>query len=109
MTKTAVIVLALAAFVTGLFAAYKWYQASIVQIDLGYIYPGCPPGATYRRGGMMLPRIAESGDPDMQRINEISATWAAVSEASRLNKVAAKWTAASVALSALSAIAGSLA
>ena len=52
--------------------------------------------------------VMNLGDPDMARMNEIAATWEAISEASRLNKVAAQWTAASVGLSALATVLGAL-
>jgi hypothetical protein len=109
MMRLASILLALAALATGLLAAYKWYKASTVEIDLGYTYPGSQPGATYRRMGMELPRFPESGDPELKQINETAATWDAMKEAAKLNKVAAVWTAASVALGALSAIVGAIA
>lgn len=109
MTKLIGIVLAIGALVTGLVAAYKWYRASCVCIELGYILPGSNPGETYRRYGIDIPRQAQSGDAEMQRINEIAATWAAINESSELNKSAALWTAFSVALSGVSAFVGSLA
>ncbi len=93
MVKLLFVSLALAATGAGFVAAYQWYRASAVQIDLGYWYPGCPPDATYRRGGIDLSRGHES----------------AISEASILNKVAAQWTAASVALSALATVVSALA
>jgi hypothetical protein len=100
------ILFTIAAASAGLIAAWKWYLASAVQIDLGYVYPGCPQAATYRRGGIDLPRGHASGDPEITRINEIAATWEAINESSRLNRAAALWTAASTASAALSAIAG---
>ncbi len=96
--RLASILLALAALATGLLAAYKWYKASTVEIDLGYTYPGSQPGETYRRMGMEFPRFPESGDHELSQINETAATWDAMKEAANLNKVAAVWTAASVAL-----------
>jgi hypothetical protein len=109
MMKIVSIILAIASLGTGLIAAWTWYKASKVQIDLGYIYPGSPPGATFKRMGMEFPRTCESGEPELQRLNEMSATWDAISEASQSNKVAAIWTAASVALGGFSAIASALA
>jgi hypothetical protein len=53
--------LALAAFGTGLMAACKWYEASQVKIDHGYIYPGSQPGETYRSMGVDIRRRPESG------------------------------------------------
>jgi len=46
MMRLASILLALAALGTALLAAYKWYKASTVEIDLGYTYPGSQPGET---------------------------------------------------------------
>jgi len=102
--KPASIVFAIAALAAGLVAAYEWYRASNVQIDLGYDYPGA--SKTYRRMGLELRRTPEPGVPDLQRMNEIMATWEAVQESSRINKGAAKWTALAVGLSAISSILG---
>ncbi len=64
MIRLASILLALAALAAGLLAAYKWYKASTVEIDVGYTYPGSQPGETYRRMGMELPaRSGTSGRP----------------------------------------------
>jgi hypothetical protein len=84
-------------------------QASEVQIDLGYTYPGSQAGETYRYMGMELTRYPEPMDAKLKQMNEICATWDAMNEAAKLNKVAAAWTAASVALGALSAIVGAIA
>jgi hypothetical protein len=108
MMRLSSILLALAALGTGLLAAYKWYKASKVQIDLGYTYPGSQAGETYRRMGMELPRFPEPGDAELKQMNEISATWDAMNEAAKLNKVAAAWTAVYAALGALSAIVGAI-
>ena len=75
MMRLASILLALVALATGLLAAYKWYKASTVEIDLGYKYPGSQRGETYRRMGMELPRFPESGETEQRRINETAATW----------------------------------
>jgi hypothetical protein len=107
MTKSVVvIILALAALITGLLGAWKWYRSSEVKLDLGHYYPGAPP--TYSRMGIEFPRGVASGDPDLERMNEIAAIWEAMSEAGPLNKHAALWTAASVALGALCAVIGTL-
>jgi hypothetical protein len=100
--------LALAASGAGGWAALKWYNASKVEIDLGYTYPGMPPGETYSRMGVGFPRIPESGDPAMQQMNETAATWDAMKKAARLNKVAAGWTALSAALWVFSVIFGAV-
>ncbi len=102
--KAASIIFAIAALMAGLKAAYQWYKASDVQIDLGYDYPGAPK--TYRRMGLEVRRTPESGDPDLQRMNEIMATWEAVQESSKINKGAAKGTAFAVGLSAISSVLG---
>jgi hypothetical protein len=104
MMKLISILLAIAALVTGLFAAYKWHKSSKVQIDLGYSDPSAQEAGTYRRMDMVLPRVPESPDPELRQMNEMSATWDAMNEAANLNKVAAAWTAVSVASGALSAI-----
>jgi hypothetical protein len=109
MIRLSSILLALAALGTGLLAAYKWYKASKVQIDLGYTYPGSQAGETYRRMGMELTRSPEPMEAELKQMNEISATWEAMNEAAKLNKVAAAWIAASVALGALSTIVGTIA
>ena len=85
-------------------AACKWYEASQVPIDPGYIYPGSQPGETYRSMGVDIPRRPESGVSELKQIDDTLATWSAMNEAANLNKIAAKWTACSVALNALSAI-----
>ena len=41
-------------------------------------------------------RIPESGDSEMQRMNEAAALYDAMQEAAKLNKAAAKWTAGTV-------------
>jgi hypothetical protein len=102
LMKSVVIVFALAALFTGLKAAKEWHKASKIQVDLGYDYPGAPP--TYRRMGREWKRTPESGEPEIQRLNEIVATWDAISESSQINKGAAQWTAVSVGASAISAI-----
>jgi hypothetical protein len=102
--KAATIVFAIAALMAGLKAAHEWYKASNVEIDLGYDYPCAPK--PYRRMGMEIPRTPEPGVPELQRMNEIMATWEAVQESSRINKGAAKWTALSVGLSAMSSVFG---
>jgi hypothetical protein len=107
--KTWSAILALLAALTGLCAAYKWYKASKIEIELGYIYPGTKDGETFERNGLTLPRQPQSGDPELNRINEIAATWAAINQASKLNKEAALWTALSVALAGAASIVGALA
>ncbi len=109
MMKFLSILLALGASVTGLVAAYKWYRASTVQIDLGYTFPGSQAQETFTRMGMECPRHPEPVDPELKQMNEMAATWDAMNEAAKLNKVAAAWTAGSVFLWALSAIVGALA
>ena len=109
MMKFVSILFALAALVTGLLAAYKWYNASNVGIDFGYTYPGSRAGETYTRGGIKSSRFLEPTDDVQKQMNEMDATLDAMKEAAKLNKVAARWTAATVAFSALSAILGILA
>lgn len=106
--KVADIILALGAFGTGSWAAYKWYLASVgvVRVDLGYTYLGTP--GTYTRAGIVVSRRPESTDEDSKHADEISAVWEAINKAASLNKEAAIWTAASTALTGLSAIAGAL-
>jgi hypothetical protein len=65
MIRLSSILLALAALGTGLLAAYKWYKASKVQIDLGYTYPGSQAGETYRRMGKELTRSPEPMEAEL--------------------------------------------
>lgn len=109
LSKVVSIVAAMIAFATGLHAAWKWLQASKVDVDLGYCLPGEPNPGTYWRMGIELQRTPEPVDPVLSQMNETAATWEAMSQGAALNKVAAKWTAISVAFSALSAVVGALA
>ncbi|WP_217568776.1 hypothetical protein [Mesorhizobium sp. GbtcB19] len=88
--KDASFVLAVVAAATGLFAAWKWYKASKVEItplwqQLGVIEP---PG----------------GDPNGWVIGILQAS----QKSAELNKTAAAWTAISVCLGWLSFLAGSI-
>jgi len=78
--------LAVAALVTGLTAAWKWYAASKIQ-----------PKPNWRM---------EPVKPVLSNMGWTSANLEAFEKAGQLNAKAALWTAASVVLSALSAIAG---
>lgn len=82
------LVLAIAACVTGLIAAWHWYKASEIRI----VPPWTPGGV--RPWEQML--------ADYRRNEELSES---TSESARLNKVAALWTAVAVALSGFSSIA----
>lgn len=104
--KTVSIAFAAVALLTGLFAAWKWYQASRVEIDPGYIDPFASVQAASERFGMEMPRQMPSGDPDLQRINEIVATWDAMNKGAAMNKEAAAWTAVSVVASAIASFVG---
>jgi hypothetical protein len=86
--KFASLSFAILALVTGLIAAYYWYQASKVEVvplwqELGTIEP-LGGGDTHWIVGMLK----------------------AAQKSGALNKLAALWTAASVALSAFSAVIG---
>lgn len=102
--KCLTLALVVIAMAVGLKAAWEWYKASAVEIDFGYPGPGLPP--TYRRLGQDFPRMPESGDPEMQRMNEIAATWEATQQSSAINRRAALWTAASVILGAITTVIG---
>jgi hypothetical protein len=89
------------AFVTGLTAAWRWFQASGVKIgSLG------PDWALPGTGGHIEPvdEAAKALDLAVTQINDGQAILAAFTEASRLNKTAALWTAGSVAATAVSAM-----
>jgi hypothetical protein len=92
--RMAAILLALAALLTGLRAAWRWFQSSKVTID---------PGWTGEHGSM------EPVLPELQQSGWTSGTMKAFTEAAAPNKSASLWTAASVGLSAISAVAGALA
>lgn len=82
------LVLAVAAFITGLLAAGYWYKASRVTAD-----------PEWGRNGEYRP-VTHSMEQD---------AWIAVliqsaSESARLNKIAALWTAVAVALNALATL-----
>jgi hypothetical protein len=104
MKMATVLFLATTALVTGLIGAWKWYLSSKVEVDLGYDYPGAPP--TYTRMGIKMPRGMEPVEPEQKWMNEIAATWEAMSQAGPLNKEAAAWTAASVALGTFCTVVG---
>jgi hypothetical protein len=78
--------LAIAALITGLLAAWKWYTASWVQ-----------PKPNWR---------TEPVEPVLSNMGWTGATLEAFEKAGQLNAKAALWTAVSVVLSALSALAG---
>jgi hypothetical protein len=103
------ITLAVLGFLTGAYAALKWFQASRVNIDLGYTLPGSPAPGTFRRMGVELQRFSEPVDGGLRQMNEMSATWEAMAQSSKLNRTAAIWTAVSVFLSTASAVFSSLA
>ena len=93
MLRLASVLLALAAaIVTGLLAAYKWYSASTVKIELGCIYPG---SQTYRRWGTERP-VHEPVDPELRQVAQHM-----MNEAAKRNKAAALWTVASIVLFAI--------
>lgn len=104
MKTLAIIGLAVAAFVAGIVAAWKWYRSSKVEIDLGYGLPW--DQSTYTRMGIEMPRRPEPFEPEQKWMNDISATWEAMNQTARLNKVAAIWTAASVTLGTLCTVVG---
>jgi len=91
--KEASIAFAAIALVTGLVAAWHWYQSSKVEIDPGWN----PPGT----GGRIEPVM-----PDLRQLDIEVATNNAFRRSGQLNKVAALWTAASVLASALASIFG---
>ncbi len=86
--KATSIVLAVCALITGLVAAWKWYEASKV-------YP--KPNWKF-----------EPVDPTLKAMSWDAATLEAFDRAGKLNAVAALWTAISVGLGSTSSIIGSL-
>src|SRR5260370_1006166 len=94
--KAISIALAITTLVTGLKAAWHWYQSSRVIIDPGWTPPG-------------LPGPSEPVMPEQQQTGWTVATITAFEEAASLNRTASLWTAASVGLSAASAVIGALA
>lgn len=82
------LVLAVAAFITGLLAAGYWYKASRVQ-----------PDPSLGRGGYVEPGIHSLAQDAWN-----AALIQSASESARLNKIAALWTAVAVALNALAAL-----
>jgi hypothetical protein len=72
--KTALIAIsAFAALVTGLKGAWEWRESSKIDPEFGYTYPGMPPGATYVRHGIEMPRGPEPVEEGPKRMNEIDA------------------------------------
>lgn len=94
--QIAVVVLAILAFVAGLIAAWKWYESSIVPLDMGMVIPwdANPPPGTSEDGWNSL--------------RETMALSKHLLLAAPKNKSAARWTALSVALNAANAIIGVL-
>ena len=86
--KTICIILAMAALVSGLWAAWKWYAASKIHPKPNWEF--------------------EPVVPTLKHMGWTSATLQAFGDAGRLNASAAMWTAISVALGAASNILGSL-
>ena len=86
---------ALSALVTGLVAAWRWYQSSQVPLAPGWTLPG--------QGGGIEPL-----DEACKAIGWSMAILQSQAEAAALNRKAALWTAGSVLLGGLSAAIGSL-
>jgi hypothetical protein len=90
--KCVSISLAVCALVSGLVAAFYWYQSSIVKADPGW--------------------TRDNQEPVVQELKQMawnSAILAASTTSADLNKTAALWTALSVALGGVANIVGSLA
>ena len=85
MKTLAIIGLAVAAFVAGIVAAWKWYRSSKVEIDLGYGLPW--DQSTYTRMGIEMPRRPEPFEPEQKWMNDISATWEAMNQTARLQSL----------------------
>ena len=85
------IALAVAGLVTAIWAAYRWFKASVVKF---------PDNLTVEVPGYTGPHLT---------VNALVDTHAALVIASNLNKSAAFWTGVSALLNALAAIAGTLA
>jgi hypothetical protein len=82
--KSLPILLSLASAATGLWAAYRWWQASRV----GPRYEGTEPGT-----------------PEGSIGYQLSATWMGMADSAKLNAAAARWTAIASLLGAASALA----
>lgn len=93
--KSASVILAFMALVTGLRAAWIWYKSSQIVIDTEWTPAG-------------LGRTPEPVDPELHQLDINAATDKAFSAVGRFNKSASLWTAASVALAAISSVCSSL-
>jgi hypothetical protein len=92
-----------AALITGLLAAHRWYEASRVQIDPGWRQPGPPQSAADAQ------RSIEPVIPELRQMELLAATMEAAKRSADLNRRAARLTAMAVVLSAVSSILGALA
>ena len=99
------IVLATGACGSGLWAARKWREASLVPIDPGWGTPGVAEIYTVPGLGIEAYRHIQPVDPARSASELGTAISTAASESGRLNKVAAMWTAISVGLSGISVLA----
>jgi hypothetical protein len=99
------IALATAACGSGLWAAWKWREASLVPVDPGWGPPGTAETYLVPGYGIEARRHIQPLDPAQSNSELSTAIWAAASASARLNKVAAIWTAVSVALGGLSTFA----
>jgi hypothetical protein len=88
--KSMSIVFAIGSLITGLIAAYYWYESSKVKY------------------GPDWDKFEEPVDERLQQMGRDSGLLKGTAEAGQLNKVAALWTAFSVVLNCLSAIVSAL-
>jgi hypothetical protein len=103
--KYLTVLLTIGSLATGLWAAYKWWQASVIEVPQGFAQSGIS-GITRRMAPPHVVRAPEAINAEIERMNEMGLALEAVAKSARLNKQAAFWTAISVALSTLAALVG---
>ena len=98
--------LSILAFFAGTYAAWKWYQASAVETDQGYDYPGASPTYKVFNGKSIvdMPRFPEPPDEEQKRIHQSLALTTSMLMTSQLNKRAALLTAIALGLQTLAAL-----
>jgi len=104
--KYLAILLALNSLGTGLWAAYKWFKASGVEVDWGLPRISMGSGTIERRMSAKPPTLHQAIDAEIDEINEAGIVLQAALISSKLNKEAAIWTAASVTLSSIATFVG---
>jgi len=89
---------------SGLWAAYKWYQASQVQVGSANRLLGQPGDTTGRLDTSAAP-MPGTPDPAVAMKDQVNAVWEATRQMTQLSRLAALWTAISLATFALSVLA----